>query len=161
MKKCRRFWGRMTPLEKLILVATMVFGLAVAPMYAWSKNITTPVTPSADLSVGGLPPCLYFTGTSTATTPDDLVFTLPAGFSPREVTFIPDLGSDSTAVQWFYGQASGTAFTHMNGSTLTTGLDFHANGTANINVTTATSQQITISNEAQTESATFFLKVCR
>jgi hypothetical protein len=156
----------MRPKEKKYLgfsAALVLVGLMFAFTNVFATTNAAPVAPAVKSDVGGLATCIYYSGTSSGT-PDDLVLTLPTGFVPREIEFIPDMDSDTNVVHWFYGQASGTAFTHTNGSVatgMTAGLTFHANGTANINIATATANQITISNEAQTASQKYFVRVCR
>lgn len=150
--------------RKLMLGIVALF--SVAMLLAYNVSATTnsaPLTSVGKADIGGLPTCIYYSGASAAG-PDDLVLTLPAGFTPREILFVPDMDTDSNIVHWFYGQASGTAFTHSNGTVaqgIAGGLLYAANGASNINIAVVAGTSVTLSNEAQVASQTYWAKVCR
>ena len=147
-----------------LLFAVILSGIMVSwNTLGFATTNSAPVASATLDTVGGLPTCIYYSGASSSG-PDALVLTLPSGFVAREIEFVPDTNSDSNVYHWFYGMASGTGFSHMNGTVATgaaAGLLYHANGTANVNFTTATAAQITISIGAQVASQTYFARVCR
>lgn len=99
MKKTFKFLG------------ALVLALGLAGLAWAATDPDTYDTPASDVSVGGVPMCITFSGTSGSST-SDLVVTVPTGFTPTFVEFWQDydVSGGTFAMQWFRGMPLDSGF---------------------------------------------------
>lgn len=164
----------MSKIVKHQLFWPMVFVLAliaiVTPVIVVATTAVTydKVVGAVTQEVGGVPVCVTFQGTS-ASSAEDIVVTLPTGFVPTWVRFIPDFnaaapagaGVGITVYEWMYGMPADTAVSFQNNTTTHTPALYYNSTTDLADGITAAAGTITIVAERQVNSGNFIGRACR
>lgn len=132
-KKCK---GILAYAAMALVIATFAVAALYPTGYVRAEGYAT--------NVGGLPIVISTHGHAdgTLTAADDVTWDTPDNFTPDYVRCIDDVDSQPSINEWYLGMADGTAL-HSNGSVVAA---WHANGTANCNITAAAGS-ITITNK--------------